>query len=159
MVTCSAPGILLSQHSESAVESKVQRVQRLFCRSTSLGGVDVDHLIPSKPKKGFQTPERKRETTAPQRTRGGFRPAPAQRGFDGFNENVIGKQRHEIEVGSSEQQVADNYPTGEGEQKDLTALRELESKLEVARIVIGNAEMFSDKFPYFIQRLQIWIEV
>lgn len=152
----SAPGILLSQHSESAVESKVRRVQRLFCRSTSLGGVDIDPN-PPKPKQGFQRKEGKKGAKASKQTRSSSLPPPAQKGFNGKG---IGQQEYDIGedgISSSEQQMP--LSLEESAQQESTAMRELESKLEVARIVMGNAEMFSDKFPYFIQRLQIWIEV
>jgi hypothetical protein len=140
-------------------------VQRLFCRSTSLGGVDIDPN-PLKPKQGFQRKEGKKGAKALKQTRGSSLPPPAQRGFDRRNGKGIGQQEYEIgedQMSSLEQQIGDpaavSLSLEEIAQQELTAMRELESKLQVARIVMGNAEMFSDKFPYFIQRLQLWIEV
>jgi hypothetical protein len=34
-----------------------------------------------------------------------------------------------------------------------------EAKVDVARIVLAHAELFGDKFPHFLHRLTVWIEV
>mmetsp|Transcript_32747 Transcript_32747/g.47282 ORF Transcript_32747/g.47282 Transcript_32747/m.47282 type:complete len:204 (+) Transcript_32747:1090-1701(+) len=124
-LSSSAAAIVLSQ-SESTVESKVRRIQRVFCRSTALGGVDICD----------QLPRSARPSSANKRKKVTNKPPPI----------VI------------EDIVQDEYSSAKWKESDPLAVQK-ERELNVSRIVFGNIDMFIDKYPFFVHRLNVWIEV
>ena len=164
MPSISAPELVLSQ-SEAEVASKVRRVQRLFCRSQALGGVDIDERLPDSSPHHRATGQGQGQ---------GSKDKGKSNGKDRGKERDIDSDR---DSGSSQRPVSlkaavraaappemRERDEGEGQEdgddeRDPSVQRGMESKLDVSRIVLGNSEMISDKFPYFIHRLNMWIEV
>lgn len=52
----------------------------------------------------------------------------------------------------------DEYNSVKWKENDPLAA-EKERELNVSRIVFGNIDMFIDKYPFFVHRLNVWIEV